>query len=290
MRTLRPFDYFEPATVQEATNLLSKKGGNAQVLAGGVDLIPRMRKGKIKADILINIQKISELDHLSVDGKEGLKFGAMTSLHTLELSQEIRKTYPILYEAIHQIASVQAKYNGTAVGNLCVATPASDVATALTALGGELTIAGPDGVRAEPIEKFYKGYLKTSLKKGEMVTGVSLPSPPAGSGAGFLNLVRTKGDSAKVSVAVAVTLKKGICQEARIGLGAVAPTVFRAAEAEAVLKGQKLSADTMSKAAEKAAEETQPITDVRSAAGYRKEMTGVLIRRALVQALERAKA
>jgi carbon-monoxide dehydrogenase medium subunit len=208
----------------------------------------------------------------------------------LELSRDVQKFFPILYEAIHQIASVQAKCMGTAVGNLCVATPASDVATALMALGAELTIAGPDKTRRDPIEKFYVDYLKTSLRKGEMVTGVSLPSPVAGAGTGFFNLLRTRGDSAKVSVAAAVAIKNGICQEARISLGAVAPTVFRAAKAEAVLKGQKLSADVISKAAETAVKETQPITDVRSTAEYRKATTGVLVTRALEKAVERAKA
>jgi carbon-monoxide dehydrogenase medium subunit len=290
MHTLKPFDYFEPATVQEATRLLSKYGDKAQVLAGGVDLIPRMRKEKIKADFLVNIRNIPELNTHSIEGKKGLRFGAMTSLHTLELSRDVQKLYPILYEAIHQIASVQAKCMGTAVGNLCVATPASDVATALMALGAELAIAGPDKTRNEPIEKFYVDYLKTSLRNGEMVTGVFLPGPMSGSGTGYLNLLRTKGDSAKVSVAVAVTLKNGICQEAKISLGAVAPTVFRAAKAEAVLKGQKLSADLMSKAADTAVQETQPITDVRSTGEYRKVTTGVLVARALEKAVERAKA
>jgi len=290
MRTLKPFDYFEPATIEEATKLLAKWGDKAQVLAGGVDLIPRMRKGKIRAEFLVNIGNIPGLSTLSVDGTKGLRFGAMTSLHTLELSRDVQKLYPVLYEAIHQIATVQAKCMGTAVGNLCVGTPASDVATALMALGAELTIAGPDKTRNEPLEKFYVDYCKTSLRNGEMVIGVFLPVPVSGAGSGFLNLVRTKGDSAKVSVAVAVTLKNGVCQEARIGLGAVAPTVFRAAKAEAVLKGEKLSAGLISKAAAAAALETQPITDVRSEAEYRKATTGVLVARALEEAVERAKA
>ena len=289
MLTLKPFDYFEPATVREATTLLSKKS-KAQILAGGVDLIPRMRKGKIGAATLVNIQKIPELSDLSLEGNKGLRFGAMTSLHTLELSQDIQARYPILYESIHQIASIQVKSMGTAVGNLCVGTPASDVATAILALGGELTIVGPGTERKEPIEKFYKGYLKTSLKKGEMVTGVFLPSPADGSSTGFLNLVRTKGDSAKVSVAVSISLDNGVFREAKIALGSVAPTVFRATKAEAVLQGQEVSADRISKAAEAAMEETQTITDVRSTAAYRKEMTGVLVRRAIEQALERVKA
>ena len=289
MRTLKPFDYFEPSTVKEAVALLSKKS-KAQILSGGVDLIPRMRNGKIKANTLINIQKIAGLSALSLERNKGLKFGARTSLHALELSKDVQALYPILYEAIHQIASIQVKNMGTAVGNLCVGTPASDVATAIMALGGELTIAGPDKKRKEPIEKFYKDYLKTSLKKGEMVTEVFLPNPASGSGTGFLNLVRTKGDSAKVSVAVSISLNKGVCQEAKIALGAVAPTIFRAKKAEAILQGQEINADRISRAAEAASQETRTITDVRSTSEYRKEMTGVLVRRAIEQALERAKA
>ena len=289
MRTLKPFDYFEPSTVGEATKLLAKKS-KVQILSGGVDLIPRMRNGKIKANTLINIQKITGLSAFSLEGNKGLKFGATASLHALELSKDVRTLYPILYESIHQIASIQVKSMGTAVGNLCVGTPASDVATAVMALGGELTITGPGKKRKEPIEKFYKNYLKTSLKKGEMVTGVFLPYPAPGSGTGFLNLVRTKGDSAKVSVAVSISLNKGVCQEAKIALGAVAPTVFRATKAEAVLKEQKVNAKTIGQAAETAAGETKPITDLRSTAEYRKEMTRVLVGRALEKASERAKA
>ncbi len=290
MRTLKPFDYFEPATVQEATELLSKHGEKARVLAGGIDLIPRMRKGKTEAGLLVNIGRIPGLNAFSVDGTKGLRFGAMTSLHALELSRDVQQLYPILHEAIHQIASVQAKCMGTAVGNLCVGTPASDVATALMALGAELTIAGPGNTRNESIEKFYVDYLKTSLRKGEMVTGVFVPGPTSGAGTGFFNLLRTKGDSAKVSVAVTVILRNGVCQDAKIALGAVAPTVFRAVRAEAVLKGKKMSVDLIGEAADAAAGETQPITDVRSTAEYRKATTGVLVARALEKAMKRARS
>ena len=177
---MKPFEYFEPRTVGEATEILSNYGEKAQILAGGVDLIPRMRKGDIQAEYVINIQKIPGLDYIEPDGKEGITFGAMARLHSIETSKTIQNKYPILYEAIHQITSVQAKYMGTAVGNLCVATPASDVATSLFALGAQLKITGLKGERIEPIEKFYVDYRLTSLKRGEMVTGVVLPDPPLG--------------------------------------------------------------------------------------------------------------
>lgn len=290
MRTLQPFDYFEPGTVKEAVQLLSTYGKKAQVLAGGVDLIPRMRKGVIKADYLVNIQKILALEYIKDNGAKGLKFGAMARLHSLETSEAIQRNYPILYEAIHQIASVQTKYMGTAVGNICVATPASDVATVLMALGAKVKIVGVDGERTEPMEKFCAGYLRTSLQRGEMVTGVFLPAPLPGMGTAFLNLVRTHADIAKVSVAVAIVVENDVCKDARIAIGAAAPTVFRAVRAEKMLKGKKLDSETLTQAAETAAGETRPITDLRSTTEYRKEMAIVLVKRALEKALERSKA
>jgi len=289
MLTLKPFDYYEPVTVKDAAQLLDKYGAQAQVMAGGIDLIPRMRKGKIKADYLVNIQNIPQLSYLTNDAKKGLRFGAMTKLHELELSSDVQKLYPVLYAAIHQIASVQTKYMGTAVGNLCVATPASDVATALVALGAQLEIAGPNGERAESVEKFYLDYLKTSLKKGEFVTGVMLPAPPEGLASAYLNLLRTKADIAKISVGVALTMAGGICKDAKISLGAVAPTVFRASKAEAVLKDQKITPEVIQKASDTAAAETSPISDVRSTAEYRKQVAVVLVKRAIEQALEKVR-
>ena len=290
MRVLKPFDYFEPGTVKEAVQFLTNHGGKAEVLAGGVDLIPRMRMGKKEADSLVNIQKIPGLETIEAAGAKGLKFGAMATLHSLETSKTIQDDYPILYRAIHQISSVQTKYMGTAVGNICVATPASDVATALLALGAELTIEGANGERKESMGKFYVDYGRTSLQKNEIVTQVFLPCPPAGTGTAFMNLIRTHADIAKVSIAVAVTIRDGVCEKARIAVGAAAPTVFRAIKAEATLKGQKVTPEAIHEAAETAAGEAKPITDLRSTAGYRREMTGVLARRAMEKALQQVKA
>ena len=287
---MKPFEYFEPRTVGEATQILSDYGEKAQILSGGIDLIPRMQKGDIHAEYVVNIQKIPGLEYIEPIGKEGFTFGAMSRLRSLEVSKAVQNKYPILYEAIHQITSVQAKYMGTAVGNLCVATPASDVATSLFALGAQLKITGPKGERIEPIEKFYVDYRLTSLKRGEMVTGVLLPNPPPGTGTAFFNLVRTRADIAKIGAATAILVQNGICREVRIAIGAAAPTVFRAVKAETLLTGQKITPRVINKAAETAAGETKPITDLRSTANYRKEMARVLVRRALEKALENAKS
>jgi carbon-monoxide dehydrogenase medium subunit len=177
---------------------------------------------------------------------------------------------------------------GTAVGNLCVATPASDVATALLALGAQLKIAGRESERTEPIEKFYVDYRLTSLRDCEMVTQVVLPDPSPGTGAAFFNLVRTHADIAKIIVAATIAVRDGVCREARIAIGAAAPTAFRAARAEALVTGQKITPGVIDEAAEMAAEEIKPITDIRSTAEYRREMTRVLVKQALEKALKNA--
>lgn len=289
-RALKSFEYFEPRTVEEVVRILFMYGGEAKVLAGGVDLVPKMRKRQIQPKCLVSIQRIPGIDYIASDGAEGLRIGALTSLRSIELSPAIQKDYELLHEAIHQIASIQVKNMGTAVGNLCVATPASDIALPLLVLGAKLRIVGLTQERNVPIEKFFIGVGQTVLQPSEIVTEVLLPSPPAATGGAFLKLVRTATDVAKVNVAVTVTVTDGICQDVKIALGSVAPTPIRANKAEEALKGKKLDQEAIAEAAETAAEETKPIDDIRSTAEYRKEVTKVLVRRAIEKASKRAKA
>lgn len=289
-RLLRPFEFFDPHTVDEAAGLLSKYGPKAKVLAGGVDLIPRMRKRIITPEYLISIKKIRALDYHDFEPSTGLRFGALTTLRSLDQSMDIRNNYPALYEAVHQIASLQVKTTATATGNLCVASPASDIAVALMALGGTLTIKGSEGERQLSIEHFYPELHQTALGQGELVTEVFIPGLPNGNGSAFLNLVRTKSDIAKVSVAVSLTAADNSCIDCRIVLGAVAPTPIRAKEAEETLKGKSLDSKAIEAAAQTAMKATKTITDLRSTAEYRRKMTSVLVRWALEKALERAKA
>ena len=290
MLGLKPFEYIEPKTVEEASRLLSGYGARGVLFAGGVDLIPRMRNRKIKPEYVVSIGKLPGLYYIEGSSKDGLKIGALTSIRSVELSPAVRKDYVILYEAAHQLSSVQVKVMGTLVGNLCVGTPASDMAACLIALGAELKIAGSGGDRTEPLENFYAGVGQTMLKPGEIVTEILLPPVKAGTGGGFLNLVRTASDISKVNTAVIITVVDGTCREARIVLGAVAPTVFRAKKAEDILKGQKLDSKVIEAAGQAAAEDTRPITDLRSTAEYRRDVTRVLVIRALNRAVERAKA
>ncbi len=285
---LAPFRYYEPVTVAEAAALLHQHGAGAQILAGGIDLLPRMRVGSTKADHVISIQNIPQLDYIRTDMEAGLEFGAMATLHSLERSSELSRNFPILHEAIHQITSVQSKCMGTAVGNICVATPASDVVTALMALDAELIILGVNGSRRESIANFYTGYRRTTLSRGELVIGVSVPKAEPGQGTAFMNLVRTHADIAKVVVAVAVVIRDDVCAGARIALGAVGPTACRAYAAEDRLTGQEWDEPLIAVVAAAAAEHTSPITDFRSTDAYRRETTRVLVARALKSAFVRS--
>ncbi|HPA85918.1 MAG TPA: xanthine dehydrogenase family protein subunit M [Deltaproteobacteria bacterium] len=289
-RTLKPFEYLEPKTLEEATKALSKRGALAKVYAAGVDLVPRMRKRVIEPKCIVNIQNVKELDDVIAAKGKGVRIGSLASKRSIELSSLIKEKYFVLHEAISSIVSVQVKSQGTAVGNLCVATPASDVATALYVLDAKLNVFGPSGERQIPIDEFYLGVGKTVLEPAEIITEILLPAPAANTGGAFAKLVRTAEDIAKVNAAASITLDKGVCKDVRISLGSVAPTVVRAKKAEAILRGKKVDQKLIEQAAKAAAEEVAPITDLRSTAAYRKETSGVLVKRVLTKALERAQA
>lgn len=288
-RVLKPFEYCEPKTIEEAINILSTWGGKTKVLAGGVDIVGALRRREIEVECIVSIQKIPYLNYIEEDSAGGLRIGALTTLRTIELSPIVCRHYLLLSEAIGKVSSIQVKTMGTAVGNLCVATPASDIAPPMIALGAELKIASLGPLKTIPIESFFVGVKKTILQPMEIVTEISIPPPPPGTGGAFLNLLRTASDIAKVSVAVIIVISDSTCLDAKIVLGAVAATPIRATKAEETIKGQTLDTKTIEKAADIAAEEAKPISDIRSTAEYRREMTKVLVKKALEKALERAK-
>jgi carbon-monoxide dehydrogenase medium subunit len=288
-RVLKPFEFYEPNTIDEAIQILLKNGVQAKLMAGGVDLILKMRLRKIAPASVISLQKIPGLNFINKDNKDGLRFGAMTTLRQVELSPVVQKYWPLLHEAIHQISSIQVKEMATVIGNLCVATPASDIAPVLYVLGANVKIMGSSQERVLPIENLFVEIGKTCLKPDEVVTEIFVPSVLAGTGCCFMKLVKTKDDIAKVNVATAVTIADGICVDARIALGSVAPTPIRASKAEEVLKGKRLNNEIIGNAAKAAAESVRPITDVRSTAEYRKEMVKVLVEDSLVKAVAKSK-
>lgn len=286
-RVLLPFEFSEPTTVREVVELAD--GHKARVLAGGVDLVLKMRLRQIVPEKVVSLQKVQDLDYVEGNGS-GLRFGALATLRQIERSQVVKENWPLLSEAISWIVSVQTKTMGTVVGNLCVGTPASDVAPALYAMGAKVKIMGVNTGREIPIEEFFVDVGKTALGPHEIVSEVLVPKLPVGSGCAFGKISRTAEDIAKVNAAVMVTLAGGKCVNVKIALGSVAPTPIRAAKAEELIEGREISDKTIAEAAAAAAEAAQPISDVRSTAEYRKEMVRVLVKDALEKAAGRALA
>ena len=297
-RVLLPFEFSEPASVAEAVALVDGEGTRA--LAGGVDLVLKMRLRQVGPERVVSLQKIPGLDYVVVEGLDDggglakgrpagvLRIGALATLRQVEMAQSVRAGWPLLAEAIGSIVSMQTKVMGTAAGNLCVGTPASDLAPALYALGARMRIAGLGGEREIPIEEFFLAPGKTAVGPHELVTEIVVPAPAAGCAGAFFKLSKTAEDVAKVNVAVQVESNDGACAAVRIAIGSAAPTPVRAQAAEQSLVGQAIDAGSIKAAAEAAVLAVCPISDVRSTARYREEMVRVLVRDALERAAARA--
>jgi len=283
-RVLQPFEFFEPTTIGEVVDLVDSDTSRA--LAGGVDLVLKMRLREIVPERVVSLQRVPGLDYVEADGS-GLRFGALATLRQVEHAPEVEAEWPLLAEAIRSIVSVQTKTMGTAVGNLCVGTPASDVAPALYALGASVRIEGAGAKRDIPIEEFFLDVGKTAVGPHEIVTEISVPWPSEGSVGAFLKLSKTAEDIAKINAAVLVAVSEGRCVAARIAIGSVAATPLRATEAEKLLAGKEMRPHIFAEAADAAAEAAAPISDVRSTAKYRKDMVRVLVRDGLAKATAR---
>lgn len=279
------FDYYKPRDIQDAVTFLEKEGAGAQALAGGTDLIPRIKDRLTYPKYVVNIKGLEQLQGMGVDG-DGYRIGSLTTIRTLETSPVIRRRYPALAQAAGVLGSVQIRNIATMGGNLCHAVPSAETAAPLLALDAQANIAGPHGNRSVALDQFFLGPRRTVLQPGELLKEIILPSLPERSGSVYIKLGHRQAmDLAIVGVAVFVALDgAGRCSECRIGLGAVAPTPARAKQAEKLLKGEKLTEAAILQAAEIGMGECQPIDDLRASRVYRCEMVKVLTARALNQA------
>lgn len=290
--TLPRFDYLAPKTVEEACSLIAQHKGKARVMSGGTDLMPQMKEGTVRPQYLIGLKSIPGLNYVEHDKKVGLKIGGMATLVQVAESPVVKGRFPILSEAIMHMASVQVRNTGTLVGNLCNAAPSADTAPSLIVMGARVKLVSAGGrERVIPLEDFFRGPGETALAEGELLAEVQVPDLPPRSGGAYLKLSQRRAmDLAVVGVACLLTLDKGVCKEVKIALGAVAPTPIRAKEAEALITGGALEDEVLEKAATAAMEASKPITDIRGPADYRRKMVGVLTKRAVRQAWERASA
>ncbi|OGQ49672.1 MAG: hypothetical protein A3I10_05700 [Deltaproteobacteria bacterium RIFCSPLOWO2_02_FULL_57_26] len=276
------FDYLEPQTIQEAVSLLTKYDGKAKVIAGGTDLMNLIRTKMIRAEYVVDIEHVPGLDYVRYDDKGALTIGALTTIRALELSAELKEHHPVISQAAGQLGSMAIRNMGTIGGNLCHASPAADTAPSLIGLGATVKIVGPAGKRTVALEDFFTGPGQTVLQRGEMAVEIQVPSMPRHTQGVYLkHSIRGTADLAIVGVAVIATLDGERCQNVKIVLGAVAPTPMRARNAEEVLEGKEIDDALIENAAQAAADESRPITDVRASADYRKEMVKVFTRWAI---------
>lgn len=278
---MRRFEYFEPATLVEAAQLMSS--ANAQVLAGGTDLLVEIKEQLRRVERVVNIKKIPGIAALSYDARTGLRIGALVTAREVELSPIVLEKYPSLGQAARELGSIQVRNRATIVGNVCRASPSADMLPPLIADGAVIKLHGASGVRELPLEEFFTGPGKTVLRPDELVTELVVPAPPPCTGKVYIKHGRRKAmELATVGVAVTLSLNADV----RIVLGAVAPTPIRAKAAEELLRGKPLSDALFERAAQAAADESRPVSNVRASAEYRRDMVRVLTRRALEQALK----
>jgi carbon-monoxide dehydrogenase medium subunit len=288
---IKDFEYFAPKTLKEALTLLDKYKDECKVIAGGQSLLILMRQGLVTPQYLIDIKGLSELSYIKSDTKERLRIGALTTHRAIEKSPLIRKRFSVLAEMERRLASIQTRNWGTIGGNLCHADPAGDPAPVLIALNATLSMASVKGKRNMAVEDFCLDYFETALEPGELLTEIQVPAAPPRTRTAYTKFNVIESDLATVGVAVSITLgsSDGICQDIRIALGAAAPTPMRAKQAEAVLRGKKITDNLLKKAGEIASTEAEPISDIYASEEYRRELVKVLVKRVGKEALARAK-
>ena len=281
------FEYYEPKTLSEAVELLNKLGPEAKILAGGTDLIVLMKQRVIEPRYIVNIKKIKELNFIE-DRGDHLAIGAATKLRTIEKNSIVKEKFTALYEAVKAMAGVQIRNMGTIGGNLCNASPAADTAPPLMVFDAELKIVGPGYEKIIPITQFFKGPKKTILNYNEILAEIKIPYQSPNTGSAFIKISRTAMDLAKVNVAVALRVDEDDrITWIRVALGSVAPTPVRAKTVEEALIDKKFSEDIVGEAAKLVVNDISPITDIRSTAEYRREVSKVIVRDALLIAYRR---
>jgi len=279
-------NYVAPTRMTDAFAALDSTQTKSVIIAGGTDLLVRMRTGALEPDLLVDL-RLLELDRIE-EQKNLVSIGAYATHTDVLRSKILAKNFPVLVEAAREIAGPPIRNRGTLGGNLVNASPAADLATPLLIYNAEAVIVNKDGERLVPLEVFFKGPGETDLKPGEILKEIRIPKPISHTGAAFSKLGKRKAMAiAVVSVAARMTIDGGgRINQARVALGSVSPVPMRAYETEQFLVGKAPSKDLFSKAGEIARSESSPITDLRSTFEYREKMVSVLTRRTLETAVE----
>jgi carbon-monoxide dehydrogenase medium subunit len=282
------FEYLRPTTIKEAVAMLQQHGDAAKILSGGQSLIPMMKLRIARPEYVIDINRIPGLEYIKEDGGY-LAIGGLTREADLESSDIIRAKFPIIHDTAGFIADPQVRNVATVGGNLAHGDPANDHPATMLALGAQIIATGAGGTRTIAIDDFFESLFTTALKGDEILTEIRIPIPASRSGGAYFKLERKVGDFATVGVAAQVTLDGGgLCKKAGIGLTNVGGTPIRARKAEGYLQGKKLDDAVIKQAGQLAADESEPSSDLRGPADYKKAMVMELTRRAVERASERA--
>jgi len=285
------FEYRAPRGLDEALAVLREHGEDARVVAGGTALVTMMRQHLVRPGCLVSLRDVQGLNRIEATNG-ALRLGALVTHREAEASPLVRERLPVLAETFRRVGTVRIRHMATIGGALAHADPNQDPPVTLLALGARVEIRGARGHRELPLGEFFRDYYETALEPGELVTAVTVPLLPVASGATFLKfLPRTADDYATVAVAAIVTLAPDgeRCREARIALGSVGVTPLRGMAAEALLSGQRLSESLLQAAGEAVKGVVDPLSDHRGSAAYKREMTGVMVGRALTHAWEAAR-
>jgi carbon-monoxide dehydrogenase medium subunit len=282
-------NYIAPSTVEEAVSILAGASGPAKVLSGGTDLLVQLRSGRTKPDLIVDIKKIPGMS--GIRERDGaFVIGAATSGAVIGENEALKRVWPGVVEATNLIGSTQVQGRASLAGNLCNASPAADSVPALIAARATCVVAGANGRREVPVESIATGPGRTSLKPGEFIIEFRLPKRPPRSADAYLRFIpRTEMDIAVVGAGISVTLDPGgACTDARVVLGAVAPTAILVPEAAAALIGRRLDETALAALDQAARRACKPIDDKRGTIEYRTKVAGVMARRAAAIAYERA--
>ncbi len=286
LRKLRRFEYVRPQTIPEAVGLLHDYQEQAAVLAGGTDLLCFMKLGSRHPKYVVDIKGIPALEYLSWNAAEGLRIGCLFTLQAIIRHPLVRAHVPMLEDAVKAVGHPQIRRRATVAGSICTASPSGDLAPSLLALQARITVAGPDGTRTIPLDDVFTGPFKTVLSPADVLTEIHIPSQPPRSGGSYCWQPKiTAIDETLASAAAVVTLTDGnVLQEVRLWLGSVAPTPMRALQTESFLRGKPVGNGLFLEAARIAADEARP----RTRADYRRDITRVLVERALNRAVSQA--
>ena len=285
-----PFEYQAPASLPDALAALARHGGDAKLLAGGQSLIPVMNFRLAQPALLVDINKLTELDFVRRGEDGSLRIGALVRQRRLEREPLVADLAPLLREAVPFIAHPQIRNRGTFGGSLAHADPAAELPAVAVALKARFRLQKEGGERWVEAGDFFAGLFTTALEPDELLVEAAIPPPPPRTGWAFLEVARRHGDYAQAGVAALVTLSEdGRCREARLVYLSVGDAPVEAREAARLLVGEEIAPRTVEAAAEKAAkDEMDPFGDIHATADFKRHLARVLTRRALLQAAARA--